>query len=55
MFDLYENEIDQAHQKLFQLQNQLNQNPSGWRRNKIKNEIKELQSRLNSEEDTKTY
>jgi hypothetical protein len=50
-----ENEIDQAHQKLFQLQNQLNQNPSGWRRNKIKNEIKELQSRLNSEEDTKTY
>jgi hypothetical protein len=50
-----ENEIDQAHQKLFQLQIQLNQNPSGWRRNKIKNEIKELQSRLNSEEDTKTY
>ena len=50
-----ENEIDQARQKLFQLQNQLNQNPSGWRRNKIKNEIKELQSRLNSEEDTKTY
>jgi hypothetical protein len=50
-----ENEIDQAHQKLFQLQVQLNQNPSGWRRNKIKNEIKELQSRLNSEEDTKTY
>ena len=50
-----ENEIDQAHQKLFQLQIQLNQNPSGWRRNKIKNEIKELQSRLNPEEDTKTY
>jgi len=50
-----ENEINQAYQKLHHLQNQLNQNPSGWRRNKIKNEIKELQSRLNSEEDTKTY
>ena len=50
-----ENEINQAHQKLFHLQNQLHQNPSGWRKNKIKSEIEELQSRLNSEGDTKIY
>ena len=48
-------EIISAHQKISKLKNTLTQPLSGWRRNKIINEINLLQSLLDSEEDVKTY
>ena len=51
-----ENEIQKAHQLINKLQSQLNTGISSWRKGKIQSQIKDLQTRLNqNDNDTKTY
>jgi hypothetical protein len=49
-------EIETAADKIKRLQNRLNEPLSSWRQNKIRNEIKEIKSQIQEEDDeTKTY
>jgi len=49
-------EIETALDKIKNLQNRLNEPLSSWRQNKIRNEIKELKSQIQKEDnETKTY
>lgn len=51
-----ENEMNLAHQKVKKLESLLKTSISGWRKNKIKEELKLLKSRLSQDEDeTKIY
>ena len=50
------NEVNIAHQKIKKLESLLQTSISGWRKNKIKEELKLLKSRLfQNEDETKTY
>ena len=51
-----EDEIQKAYQLINELQSQLNTGISSWRKSKIQSQIKDLQTRLNqNDNDTKTY